>query len=511
MATRRPIVLVSGVQAELPNSDGIYAASINSSTFTASTLTGSTISGVSLLGNTANITSLVASSVTGSIANITTVAGTTISGASVLGNTGSFTSLSGGTVIGNTLSAPSITGTTSISGATVQGSAATFTNVTGTTTVSGASFLGNSATISNVTGTTSLSGTSVLGSTAVFTNVTGTTAVSGTSILGNSAIISNVTGVTTVSGASLLGNASTISTTSSAGSFNPTGSSVPSNGLYLPSANTVAIASNSIPRVSFGGTEVVFNDGAENCDFRVEGDTDANLLFLDASADLIGVGKSNPSFKFDINGGFRVSGGGTTAFSVASTAPDNSLLVSASTGIVLVGVASATGSREFQLASGFSANSNRSSSFAKSLALSDNVSTTYFTIAIPAFVDFADVLSVGVEVSYVVTAHRQTSGRGATATYGKVYLAISRYWESSTVAPIVTALTTTDQALAFADQGFDPTITWSVSQDAGTDQAAKNVYLAVTVDNTAPGTIVQRIDGTALMNYYTTRSTIGIS
>jgi hypothetical protein len=47
----------------------------------------------------------------------------------------------------------------------------------------------------------------------------------------------------------------------------------------------------------------VFNDSGADVDFRVEGDTDANLLFVDASTDRVGVGTNTPAVKFDIVGG----------------------------------------------------------------------------------------------------------------------------------------------------------------------------------------------------------------
>jgi hypothetical protein len=53
---------------------------------------------------------------------------------------------------------------------------------------------------------------------------------------------------------------------------------------------------------------VVFNDAGADVDFRVEGDTDANLLFVDASADAIGIGTSSPSYKLDISTGGRAAG-----------------------------------------------------------------------------------------------------------------------------------------------------------------------------------------------------------
>jgi hypothetical protein len=42
----------------------------------------------------------------------------------------------------------------------------------------------------------------------------------------------------------------------------------------------------------------VFNDaGSATADFRIEGDTDANLFFVDASADKIGIGTASPGYK----------------------------------------------------------------------------------------------------------------------------------------------------------------------------------------------------------------------
>ena len=46
----------------------------------------------------------------------------------------------------------------------------------------------------------------------------------------------------------------------------------------------------------------VFNESGANVDFRVEGDADANLLFIDASQDRVGIGATLPEFKLDING-----------------------------------------------------------------------------------------------------------------------------------------------------------------------------------------------------------------
>lgn len=55
------------------------------------------------------------------------------------------------------------------------------------------------------------------------------------------------------------------------------------------------------------GTVTVNESGADK-DARIEGDSDENLLFVDASADKVGIGTASPSHKFDVNGDIRVRG-----------------------------------------------------------------------------------------------------------------------------------------------------------------------------------------------------------
>jgi hypothetical protein len=52
--------------------------------------------------------------------------------------------------------------------------------------------------------------------------------------------------------------------------------------------------------VSFDGGTFVFNESGADKDFRIEGDTDANLFFTDASTDRVGIGTSSPSAKLDV-------------------------------------------------------------------------------------------------------------------------------------------------------------------------------------------------------------------
>jgi hypothetical protein len=73
-------------------------------------------------------------------------------------------------------------------------------------------------------------------------------------------------------------------------------------GIYSPSADQLAIATNGVERVEWGTSEVVFNDGGANYDFRIEGDTNSSLFFVDASAEAVGIGTTSPAYALDIQG-----------------------------------------------------------------------------------------------------------------------------------------------------------------------------------------------------------------
>ena len=61
-------------------------------------------------------------------------------------------------------------------------------------------------------------------------------------------------------------------------------------GIYSPGADQVAVSTGGVERVEFGTSEVVFNDGGNDIDLRVEGDTEANLLLVDAGNDRVQIG-----------------------------------------------------------------------------------------------------------------------------------------------------------------------------------------------------------------------------
>jgi hypothetical protein len=64
-------------------------------------------------------------------------------------------------------------------------------------------------------------------------------------------------------------------------------------GIFRPAADQLGIATNGVERVEFGTTEVVFNDGGADVDFRIEGDTNANLFKVDAGLDQVQVANLN--------------------------------------------------------------------------------------------------------------------------------------------------------------------------------------------------------------------------
>jgi hypothetical protein len=61
-----------------------------------------------------------------------------------------------------------------------------------------------------------------------------------------------------------------------------------------------------IPPATFAGANV-FNEAGADVDQRMEGDTDANLFFLDASTDFIGIGTNAPKAKLHIAGALAIT------------------------------------------------------------------------------------------------------------------------------------------------------------------------------------------------------------
>ena len=65
-------------------------------------------------------------------------------------------------------------------------------------------------------------------------------------------------------------------------------------GIFSDGANEFNIATGGVERMGITSGAVVFNQTGTSTDFRVEGDTEVNLFFIDASADKVGIGTSSP-------------------------------------------------------------------------------------------------------------------------------------------------------------------------------------------------------------------------
>lgn len=71
-------------------------------------------------------------------------------------------------------------------------------------------------------------------------------------------------------------------------------------------------------------TAVTINDSGADKDTRVEGDTDANLVFVDASTDRVGIGTSTPSVKLEVSGAIKDSLGAIRAIPQSGSAKTTS-------------------------------------------------------------------------------------------------------------------------------------------------------------------------------------------
>ena len=93
----------------------------------------------------------------------------------------------------------------------------------------------------------------------------------------------------------------------------------PNTGIFRAGADQLGIATNGVERVEFGTTEVVFNDGGADVDFRVEGDTKANLFKIDAGADTVIIdGITQPSADGTADQSLITNGSGVLSFASRS-------------------------------------------------------------------------------------------------------------------------------------------------------------------------------------------------
>lgn len=76
--------------------------------------------------------------------------------------------------------------------------------------------------------------------------------------------------------------------------------------------------------IALDGT-VTFNDLGNDCDFIIEGDTDANLVYVDAGNDRVGMGTNTPAAKLDINSDIVILRTSKTPASASATGTTGSV------------------------------------------------------------------------------------------------------------------------------------------------------------------------------------------
>lgn len=132
-------------------------------------------------------------------------------------------------------------------------------------------------------------------------------------------------------------------------------------GMFSPTGNAIAFSTGGTERMRIDSNQVVVNSGniifneiGGNFDFRVEGDSDENLLFVDASTDRIGIGTNTPIGKLNIeNGDFIFNSASGNHFFVAGGSGNPNLFV-------VNGIANQVGIGGSTLVPGFMLNVNGS-------------------------------------------------------------------------------------------------------------------------------------------------------
>ena len=72
-------------------------------------------------------------------------------------------------------------------------------------------------------------------------------------------------------------------------------------GIFSPAADSIALTTGGGERLRINNTETVFNEDSNSYDFRVESNGLTHALFVDGSADAVGIGTSSPDTSLDVN------------------------------------------------------------------------------------------------------------------------------------------------------------------------------------------------------------------
>ena len=97
--------------------------------------------------------------------------------------------------------------------------------------------------------------------------------------------------------------------------------------LQFAGSDDFRIVAGGIDVLKATASEIAFNDGQANYDFRVEGDTEANLIFVDASTDRVGIGTNTPNKELQVVGDIdaddvTIDGWGSVSSSLSTLTTD---------------------------------------------------------------------------------------------------------------------------------------------------------------------------------------------
>ena len=92
-------------------------------------------------------------------------------------------------------------------------------------------------------------------------------------------------------------------------------------GIFSSAQNTINFATAGVERLELGSSLTVFNESGADVDFRIEGDTNANLFYVNAGNNRVGIGTSSPNSLLDVSAlgasdepTFKVSSENSTIF-----------------------------------------------------------------------------------------------------------------------------------------------------------------------------------------------------
>ena len=77
-------------------------------------------------------------------------------------------------------------------------------------------------------------------------------------------------------------------------------------GIYSSAADKFNVATGGVERMELG-SQTVFNEDGADVDFRIEGDTDANLFYVDAGNDRIGITTNSPEELLDLGNDVQIN------------------------------------------------------------------------------------------------------------------------------------------------------------------------------------------------------------